>query len=327
MEHIARPALATRLASLLETGHLLLVAGAGWGKTTALEQCLEQRGGVTVWVRCSEFDRDPGRLLADLVEALERGVPGAADVLADRLASATGPVDQARAARELALELERLVVGPLTIVLDDCERLGDSAEAWTAVSPLLETGAPALRLALASRRRPPLRLARQRAGGRVTEVGAGELAFSPTECEEAIRLARGREPAREEVDAVWSATEGWPLGVALTAAARGGGAGVRDGLAEFFDEEILDGSVRSCARRPCARASPRRSTRRSPPPWGCRRDSTRWRVRRAFRSARAPTALSATIRSCASCFAHGSPPTSRRRTCAPSTRASPTRSS
>jgi ATP/maltotriose-dependent transcriptional regulator MalT/DNA-binding SARP family transcriptional activator len=241
MDQIARPALATRLASLLETGHLLLVAGAGWGKTMALEQCLERRGGVTVWVRCSEFDRDPGRLLADLVEALERAVPGAADVLGDRLASATGPVDQARAARELALELERLVVGPLTIVLDDCERLGESAEAWTAVSPLLEMGGPALRLALASRRRPPMRLARQRAAGRLSEVGAGELAFSPTECEQVIRLARGREPAQEEVDAVWSATEGWPLGVGLSAAAPGAGAGVRDGLAEFFDEEILHG--------------------------------------------------------------------------------------
>jgi DNA-binding SARP family transcriptional activator len=241
MHRVARPALARRLASLLETGHLLLVAGAGWGKTTALEQCLEIRGGLSVWVRCSDFDRDPGRLLTDLIEALERRVPGAADVLADRLAAATGPVDQRLAARQLALELERLVVGPLTIVLDDCERLGEAVEAWTAVSPLLETGAPNLRLALAGRRPPSLRLARLRAGGRLTEVGSAELAFSPAECAEVIRLARGREPAPEEIDAVWSATEGWPLGVALSAAARDSGSGVQDGLVAFFDEEILDG--------------------------------------------------------------------------------------
>src|SRR3954469_15117521 len=241
MDRIARPALATRLARLLDAGHLLLVAGAGWGKTTALEQCLESRGGPSVWVRCNDFDRDPGRLLTDLVDALGRGVPGAADVLGDRLATATGPVDQRLAARQLALELERLVVGPLTIVLDDCERLGDFAEPWTVVSPLLETGAPDLRLALVGRRPPPLRLGRLRAGGRLTEVGAAELAFSPAECAEVIGRARGRDPAPEEVDRVWSATEGWPLGVALSAAASDSGSGLRDGLAAFFDEEILDG--------------------------------------------------------------------------------------
>src|SRR3954452_17452377 len=122
MDRIARPALATRLARLLDTGHLLLVAGAGWGKTTALEQSLERRGGPSVWVRCNDFDRDPGRLLTDLVEALGRGVPGAADVLGDRLAAATGPVDQRLAARQLALELARLVGGPPTIGAAACGR-------------------------------------------------------------------------------------------------------------------------------------------------------------------------------------------------------------
>jgi len=91
------------------------------------------------------------------------------------------------------------------------------------------------------RRPPPLRLARLRAGGRLTEVGAAELAFSPAECAEVISGARGLDPAPDEVDRVWSATEGWPLGVALSAAASDSGSGLRDGLAAFFDEEILDG--------------------------------------------------------------------------------------
>ena len=51
----------------------------------ALEDALAYRGGATAWVRCAELDRDPGRLLADLVHALARAVPGAADVLGERL--------------------------------------------------------------------------------------------------------------------------------------------------------------------------------------------------------------------------------------------------
>src|SRR5205823_2281809 len=86
----------------------LLVAGAGFGKTTALEEALSLRGGAAAWVRCSELDRDPGRLLADLVHALAGAAPGAADALGERLAGAPLQIDPAVASRELAGELDAL---------------------------------------------------------------------------------------------------------------------------------------------------------------------------------------------------------------------------
>jgi ATP/maltotriose-dependent transcriptional regulator MalT len=45
MDRIPRPAVAARLAAALEEGHLLLVAGAGFGKTMALEEALTLRAG------------------------------------------------------------------------------------------------------------------------------------------------------------------------------------------------------------------------------------------------------------------------------------------
>ena len=54
--------------------------------------------------------------------------------------------------------------------------------------------APASASAVATRRPLAMRLARERAAGRVTELGPGELAFTAAHCEAYLRLARDREP-------------------------------------------------------------------------------------------------------------------------------------
>ena len=242
MDRISRPAVAARLARALDDGHLLLVAGAGFGKTMSLEDALALRGGAVAWVRCAELDRDPGRLLADLVGALASAAPGAADVLGERLAHAPLQIDAAVASRELARELERLLVDPLTIVIDDAEQLADSAEASAVVRDLFTIDAPALRVALAARVALPLRLSKLQAAGRAAQFGPADLAFSPDECAELLQAATGREPSGAELDALWSATEGWPLGVALSAASGGAAApGARGSaaLVAFLEEELL----------------------------------------------------------------------------------------
>jgi DNA-binding SARP family transcriptional activator len=242
MDRIPRPAVAARLARALDDGHLLLVAGAGFGKTMALEDALALRGGAAAWVRCAELDRDPGRLLADVVRALSSAAPGAADVLGERLATAPLQIDPALASRELSRELERLLVDSLTIVFDDAEQLADAPEASAVVHDLLTSATPALRVAVAARVALPLRLSKLQAAGRAAQLGSADLAFSPEECAELLQAASGREPSAAELDALWSATEGWPLGVALSAASGGAlapGARGSAALASFIEEELL----------------------------------------------------------------------------------------
>ena len=242
MDRIPRPAVAARLAAALEEGHLLLMAGAGFGKTMALEDALEQRAGEAAWVRCAELDRDPGRLLADVVQALARAAPGAADVLGERLKHAPQQIDPALASRELAAELERLLVDPLVVVVDDAELLADAPEASAVVRDLLSIAGSALRVAVAARVPLPIRLSKLGASGRISELGPADLAFSIDECAELVRAASGREPTEAELEALWSATEGWPLGVALSAASGGTpgpGAGGSSTLSAFLEEELL----------------------------------------------------------------------------------------
>jgi DNA-binding SARP family transcriptional activator len=236
-----RPDLTERILGGFEAGSLLVVADAGFGKTSALEQALAQDEVDAAWVRCGDAGEDAGRLVGLVVDAVRAAVPGAADVLAERLAATREPVDPQRAVAALGRELAPLLVDPLVVVLDDAESLDGSPAALAVVARLLDAEPPALRVAVATRHPLALRTARARAAGRLAEIGPADLAFTAADCAEFLRLAGGREPEADEVDAVMTATEGWPLGVALAVGTgEPGHGGPSRRLADaYFDEEVL----------------------------------------------------------------------------------------
>ncbi len=242
-QRLDRPELAARVAAALGGGSVLLVAEAGFGKTMALEEALAATSMPAAWVRCSPADRDAAQLVLDVLGAIRRAVPGAADVLAETLAAATAPIDAAAACRRLVADLEELLVEPLAVVLDDAERLATSPGSLEVVQLLL-SGAGRLRLAIATRRPLSLRLAKLSAAGAVLEIGPVDLAFDARECADLLALRRGRPAVGPEVEAVMETTEGWPLGIALMALARPGsepsGARSRSDVFAFLAEEVVE---------------------------------------------------------------------------------------
>src|SRR4051794_10330223 len=187
------PGLRGLIASPLKNRPVLLIADAGFGKTTALRDVLDQTRRRAAWVRCGDAGGDAGRLLDLVMGAISEALPGAVDVLAERMTSARDPVDPEQAASALTRELERLLVDPLVICLDDAETLEGSPAALQVAGRLIGSGNSLVRVAAASRRPLPIRLARERACGRVAELGSADLAFSAGECEAYLRLAYGRE--------------------------------------------------------------------------------------------------------------------------------------
>src|SRR4051812_14691333 len=146
---LERPELATRIRGALQDGSVILVADAGFGKTAALEQALDDT--TAAWVRCGDAGGDPGRLLALIIGALRTALPGSADVIAERLVAAREPVDPQLAVAALERELEPLLVDPLVLVLDDAETLHDAPAALALVTRLLARRVSVLRLAIAAR--------------------------------------------------------------------------------------------------------------------------------------------------------------------------------
>jgi LuxR family transcriptional regulator, maltose regulon positive regulatory protein len=252
---VARPALRGRLTAALDRGGVLVVAGAGYGKTTALEQALAGREGPTAWVSCASVGGDAGLLLMALIERVRRTAPGSVDVLAERLETTRQRVDVVSLTRLLRAELEQLLVEPLVLVLDDGEELDGSGEALEVVNVLLQADPAALRLAVASRRPLELRTAKLAASGRLAVLGGDDLAFSPDECAELLARRHGRAPTAEEVDEVMEVTQGWPLGIALSrlapghlgASPRGRRAAAAMRSSAFSRRRCSTGSTTSCA--------------------------------------------------------------------------------
>ena len=221
---------------------MFLIAPAGCGKTIALEETLAGRPGDIARVRCTSADREAGRLLDHLVDVLCAAAPGTADALRESLALAFGPVSADESAAELVGEIERLVIDPLTIVFDDAEHVSDDERAARVVGALVASDCDQLRVAVASRRPLPLRLAKLSAAGRLTIVNDADLAFDASECEELLRRNGRGDPTEDDVRVAMEVTEGWPLGLALRVSGRRGAAsaGSAETLSAFLTEEVLD---------------------------------------------------------------------------------------
>ena len=241
---VRRPSLIDRLARE-DCGPIVsVVAPAGYGKTTLLSQWAERNGQAFAWVSVDEADNDPKVLLTYVAEALDAVQPVGGRVF-DALASPASSVPGMVVPR-LGAALAAMTT-PVVLVLDDVHALHDS-ECRAALSVLAEHVPGGSRLALAGRDEPPVRVARLRAEGRVTEIGPGDLSL---DCGEASVLLRAAQVAlgADEVAELHRRTEGWPAGLYLAALClREGGspgaaavsvAGDHRFVSEYLESEFL----------------------------------------------------------------------------------------
>ena len=107
------------------------------------------------------------------------------------------------------------MTSPVALVLDDVHMLRNR-ECQAALSVLADHVPGGSRLAVAGRVRPPLRVARLRAEGRIVEIGPGDLSLDR---DEASLLLRNADVAvgEDDVTELHRRTEGWPAGLYLAA--------------------------------------------------------------------------------------------------------------
>jgi LuxR family transcriptional regulator, maltose regulon positive regulatory protein len=189
-----------------------VVAPAGYGKTTLLSQWAERVGQAFAWVSVDEADNDPKVLLRYVAEALDAVQPvdgGVFDALASPASSVPGSVVPRLGSAFAAM------TAPVILVLDDVHLLRNS-ECRAALSVLAGHVPDGSRLALAGRTRPPLRIARLRAEGRILEIGPGDLSLSPGEAAALLRNADLTLDPGDEAE-LHRRTEGWAAGLYLAA--------------------------------------------------------------------------------------------------------------
>jgi LuxR family transcriptional regulator, maltose regulon positive regulatory protein len=241
---IRRSLLIKQLADGDDCPVVSVVAPPGYGKTTLLSQWAEASARAFAWVSVDQKDNDPKVLLAYVAEALDAVEPidaGVFEALASAVSSVPGSVVPRLGSALWSMS------SPVVLVLDDVHLL-DNRECLAALSALADHVPAGSRLVLAGRARPPLRVARLRAAGRLAEIGPGDLSLSGEEAASLLREA-GVAVGGQDVAELHRRTEGWPAGLYLAALyLREGGpvgrAAVSFGgddrlVSEYMEEEFL----------------------------------------------------------------------------------------
>jgi LuxR family maltose regulon positive regulatory protein len=233
---VGRGRLVNRLRAAGPLPVALIVAPAGYGKTTLLAQWADKDLRPTAWMTVDERDDDPVVFLRHLGAALHgAGVAQPSDL--EPLRAARSSVWGAAVPR-LASALATAPC-PILLVLDNADRLrsDDSVAALSAVIDHVPEGST---LALAGRQRPRIAAATLRANGRLLELGADDLELSRSEAASLLHGA-GADVGDAEATELVDRTEGWAAGLQLAALARrervpfGGDRGY---LVDFFRSEL-----------------------------------------------------------------------------------------
>ena len=241
------------LAQLSATTATLVAVSApgGFGKTVALAQWAESDQRPFAWLQADAADNDPVALLSYLASALGGAID--VDPMVARWLQLAPPPVTTRILPTLAAAVS--AAPPFVLVVDDAHLVTNEA-CWQIVGVLLDQVPPGAQLCLSGRASPPLPLARRRAAGSLFEVGPAELALSPRETRELLRL-HGVAADAETVARLERATEGWAAGVYLAALAGAqvpadewlaGIGGHQHDIARYLASEVLERQSAETAR-------------------------------------------------------------------------------
>jgi len=176
---LSRPRLIDQLRHATSRRLTLLIAEAGYGKTTLLADFASQSGIRTLWYRLDSTDADIITWANHLIAAVRETEPtfGEATLRLMNELTTGGPPRSAFITSVIA-ELSAIDSGPTVLVLDDFQEVDTSEEVLEFVQRLLRDSPPWLSLVISCRRRPDLEVSRWRASGDVDEITTTDLRFS-----------------------------------------------------------------------------------------------------------------------------------------------------
>jgi len=249
---VSRARLQTKITQSLQENPLtLVVAPAGFGKTTLLAASLADCKEKVAWLSLDREDNQIGRFLAYLIAALQR-----AD---NRIGGEAGLIiaDMHQAVTEVLLtslindidSLKQTIV----LVLDDFQYISDQ-EVLLAVSFLIEHCPESFHLLVATRADPRLALSRLRARGQMLELRAADLRFNQDEVLQFLNGVMGIDLDERAAKILEERTEGWVAGLQMAAISMRdrddipafikGFSGTNRHILDFLLEEIMAGQPR-----------------------------------------------------------------------------------
>lgn len=219
---VPRPRLIEQLNSGLSRKLTLISAPAGFGKTTLISSWADQMKRPIAWISLDQEDNDLGQFLSYLIAALQM-----ANSSIGQRAQAALQSQQALLEKPILMTLVNEIAelspsgsespdNDLVLVLDDYHVIVEPA-VHQAITFLLESPLPGLRLVLLSRIDPPLPLSKLRAHNQIVEIRGGDLEFSVEEIDAFLNETMNLVLEPEDIRLLEARTEGWIAGLQLAA--------------------------------------------------------------------------------------------------------------
>lgn len=239
------------------TGRLvLIVAEAGFGKTTLLADWSRHTERSTAWYRLEPDDRDWLTFIRHLVGS-GREIDPAFAPETDSLLAQLGPGGPSQAELVDALAREYAAFGAtrphgLSLIFDDYHVVDDCEDTQPIARALVERTGPGFSIVLATRSTPKLALGRIRARGALSRLDGDDLYFDVPETDQLFRDAYHQPLDADVVADLVARTEGWAALLSLvrtnleeskTSNARdlvGHLSGARGHLYEYLAEEVVN---------------------------------------------------------------------------------------
>ena len=187
---------------------ILLVAPAGYGKTTLANEWLGLKERRTAWYRASPASADVAALAVGLSRTVAEILPSAGERVRDRLRATDRPEDDAQVLAEMLIDDLSDWPTDAWLAIDDYHFAMESRAAEQFIRTFATESS--IRFLLTSRRRPPWVSARSRLYGESVELGRSDLAMN---IEEATLVLEGRQGTSDLV----SRAGGWPAVIGLAA--------------------------------------------------------------------------------------------------------------
>lgn len=181
----------------------MIIAPAGYGKTTAVAQWASTVPHAVAWIDASTGTPAPN-LADDILDGLMSAMPAAESP--GRATSSYSSVEACIAAIDF----------PLIVVIDGLSSPVDD-ETIRILGAMAERLPDAVRMVVISRSHLPLPIARLRAEGAVAEIRQEALAFTIGEAKELLCDTLRLNLSADQLATLTARTEGWPAGLRLAA--------------------------------------------------------------------------------------------------------------
>jgi LuxR family transcriptional regulator, maltose regulon positive regulatory protein len=213
-DFVQRPRLIEKINHGVQHKLVLIVAPAGFGKSTLLSEWVTQADMPVCWLSLDKSGNNPQVLLSYLIASTQTLFPAIGVSIQATLNSPSSPFlyTLINAFINEIYELDQDFV----IIVDDFHHI-DAKPTIDALCYLIENQPSKLHLIIAGRSELPISCPRLRIRGEMIQLGIDDLRFNYTETLKFLRARLGMRISSKEIAILENRTEGWIAGLQMAA--------------------------------------------------------------------------------------------------------------